>query len=298
VPTNEQRRQAAKRKLERQLANRASRAKRRRMITVISSVVAVVVVVGGIYLLVTTGQGSPTAAAASSSTTTSSPPTTTAAPGVPTNGPCKYTTTPSQPAPTGKNVGVPQDPNPTPKTGTVVVTLHTNFGDLPLNLDRAQAPCTVQSILHLASTKYFDNTPCHRETAYPSLKVLQCGDPTGQGTGGPGYNIPDENPTGLKAAPPTAGSTGSASIYPRGVIAMANTGQPNSGGSQFFLVYGDSQLPPKYAVFGTISTAGLATLDKIVANGITPGSDPSTGQPTPQDGMPKQTVTIQQAQAS
>ncbi|HWE88711.1 MAG TPA: peptidylprolyl isomerase [Pseudonocardiaceae bacterium] len=298
MPSNEQRRQAAKRKLERQLANRAARTKRRRTITIISSVLAVVIVVGGVYLLVTMGHSNSTASAASPSSTTSAAPTTTSNPGVPTTGPCKYTTTPGTPAPAGKTVGVPADPNPTPKTGTVSITLHTNFGDIPLTLDRAAAPCTVQSFLHLASGKFYDNTNCHRETAYPTLKVLQCGDPTGQGTGGPGYTIPDEKPTNLKAGPTDPSSGTASSIYPRGVIAMANTGQPNTGGSQFFLIYADSQLPPDYAVFGATSGAGLTTLDKIAANGITPGTDPSTGQSSTQDGKPKQTVTIQQAQVS
>jgi cyclophilin family peptidyl-prolyl cis-trans isomerase len=81
-------------------------------------------------------------------------------------------------------------------------------------------------------------------------------------------------------------------VYARGTVAMANTGQPHSGGSQFFLVYRDSHLPPSYAVFGTVSAAGLAVLDKIQQAGITPGTDPSTGQATPNDGKPKTPVTI------
>ena len=298
MPSNEQRRQAAKRKLERQLANRAARARRRKLIAIISTAAAVVVVAGDIYLVTTLAHGNSTASAANSSTTTT--PATTAT-GVPTNGPCKYTTTPSSPAPSGKDVGVPQDPNPTPKTGTVTVTLHTNLGDIPVTLDRAEAPCTVQSFVHLASSKYFDNTTCHRETAYDTLKVLQCGDPTGTGSGGPGYTIPDENPNNLKAAPTTANDTTDStpeSIYPRGTIAMANSGQANSGGSQFFIVYADSQLPPDYAVFGTVTPSGLKTLDKIAANGITPGTDPSTGQTTDQDGSPKQKVTIETAKVA
>ncbi|HWE90738.1 MAG TPA: peptidylprolyl isomerase [Pseudonocardiaceae bacterium] len=226
-------------------------------------------------------------------------PTTAAPSAVQTNGvsagPCKYTATPQTPAPSGKEVGLPDDPYPTPSTGTVTVTLHTNLGDIPLALDRAEAPCTVQSFLHLASSKFFDSTSCHRETAYPTLKVLQCGDPTGEGTGGPGYVIPDEKPTGLRPAQTNAGDP-PASVYPRGTIAMANTGQPNTGGSQFFLVYGDSQLPPDYTIFGAVSPAGLTTMDTITANGITPGTDPSTGQTSDQDGKPRQTVTIEQAQ--
>jgi cyclophilin family peptidyl-prolyl cis-trans isomerase len=126
----------------------------------------------------------------------------------------------------------------------VSITLHTSQGDIPLTMPRAEAPCTVASFVFLAQKGYFNQTPCHRLTAADSLKVLQCGDPTGTGTGGPGYTIPDENPTNL---PPAPGAQG-ASLYARGTVAMANTGQPHSGGSQFFLVYANSELPPSYAV--------------------------------------------------
>lgn len=296
MPSNEQRRQAAKRKLERQMARRVERAKRRRMTAVIATIVAVVVVAGGAYFLFTAGSGTP-AAAQSSATPTTKPP----APAVTSKGPCKYTSTPAQPAPAGKADGLPADPSPTPKSGVVQVTLKTTAGDIPLTLNRAEAPCTVQSIVHLVSAKFFDNTPCHRLTDYPSpnpLYVLQCGDPTGTGSGGPGYTIPDEKPKNLSPVPTTtklaAGATQSV-VYPAGTLAMANTGQPNSGGSQFFLVYKDSQLPPDYTVFGSIPAAGLTTLNQIAAAGITPGTDPSTGSTTPNDGKPKKAVTITQA---
>jgi peptidyl-prolyl cis-trans isomerase B (cyclophilin B) len=296
VPSNEQRRQAAKRKLERQLARRAERARRRRITAVAITVGAVVVVVGGIYFVATAGHGSSTAAASSSAA-----PTTTTAPPVTTQGACKYTTTPASPAPAGKNVGLPNDPAKTPNTGTAQVTLHTSAGDIPMTLDKAQAPCTVQSMLHLVTTKFFDNTPCHRITDYPNpnpLYVLQCGDPTGAGTGGPGYTIPDEKPRTLKAAPtttPVPAGQQAPVVYPAGTLAMANSGQPNSGGSQFFLVYQDSQLPPAYTVFGSVTPSGLSVLTNIAKAGITPGTDPSTGQTTPNDGKPKTPVIIKQA---
>lgn len=299
MPSNEQRRQAAKRKLERQLSRRQERAKRRRMTAVVVTVVGVVVVVGGIYLATTLGHGSNTAAGSSSTPATPTPP-----PSVTTKGACKYATTPSTPAPTGKNVQLPPDPAATPKTGTVAVDLKTSAGDIPMTLDRAQAPCTVQSMVYLIDQKFFDNTPCHRETDYPTpnpLYVLQCGDPTGSGSGGPGYTIPDEKPKTLKLAPTTApppSGQPAASIYPAGTLAMANSGQPNSGGSQFFLVYKDSQLPPDYTVFGTVTAAGMDTLNKIAAAGITPGTDPNSGQATPNDGKPKTAVTITQATAT
>jgi peptidyl-prolyl cis-trans isomerase B (cyclophilin B) len=300
VPSNEQRRQAAKRKLERQLTRRAERARRRRLTAVIVTVVAVVLVVGGIYVVATAGHGGSTAAASPSS---SSGPTTPTTPPVTSKGPCKFTTTPGAPAPAGKDVGLPDDPAATPKTGTAAVTLKTSAGVIPLSLNRAEAPCTVESVLHLVTKKYFDNTPCHRETNYPKppLYVLQCGDPTGSGSGGPGYTIPDEKPTGLKAAPSTtpvpAGQPASV-VYPAGSLAMANTGQAHSGGSQFFVVYKDSELPPSYTVFGSVSPAGMTVLNKIAAAGITPSTDPNSGSPTPNDGKPKKAVTITQAVAS
>jgi peptidyl-prolyl cis-trans isomerase B (cyclophilin B) len=205
---------------------------------------------------------------------------------------CDFTATPGQPAPAGHAEGTP--PNSADRAGTVTVTLHTTQGDVPISMPRATAPCTVASFAFLAGKGFFDKSPCHRLTDYPqpnALFVLQCGDPTGTGTGGPGYTIPDENPTGLKPAP----GGQNADVYPRGTVAMANTGQPHSGGSQFFLVYRDSYLPPNYAVFGTVPQAGLSVLDKIAAGGITPGADPSTGQANPNDGKPTTPVVINSA---
>jgi cyclophilin family peptidyl-prolyl cis-trans isomerase len=191
---------------------------------------------------------------------------------------CDFTATPDQPAPSGHDEGTP--PASAPRAGTVTVTLHTSQGDVPLTMPRAKAPCTVESFVYLAGKGYFNHTPCHRLTKASVLSVLQCGDPTGSGTGGPGYTIPDENPTDLPSSPAGDG----ASLYARGTVAMANTGQPHSGGSQFFLVYADSALPPTYAVFGTVSAAGMKVLDKVAAGGVAGGDG--------QDGAPKIPVTV------
>ncbi|MQA09542.1 MAG: peptidylprolyl isomerase [Pseudonocardiaceae bacterium] len=279
MPSNEQRRQAAKRKLERQLARRAERARRRRIVAISVTVVAVLAVVGGIYFFATQGdEGSNQSAEADSQDG-------------PSSGSCEYTRTPDEPA---KDVGLPRDSGQPAKSGTVKATLDTSQGQIPITMDRAKAPCTVQSMRHLIERKYFDNTPCHRATSSETLSVLQCGDPTGEGSGGPGYAVPDELPKDLKPAAQSSPRQ-PVSIYPRGSIAMANSGQKDSGGSQFFLVHKDSMLPPNYTVFGTIDKQGLATLDKIAAAGITPGQDPRTGQPTPGDGAPKQPVNITKA---
>jgi peptidyl-prolyl cis-trans isomerase B (cyclophilin B) len=263
VPSNEQRRQAAKRKLERQLARRAERAKRRRIWGVSSTVLAVVVVVGVVYWLVNLGPDEPDAAANPTDTETPT--------GETTEGACQYAASPDAEM---SAAGLPDDPAETPSTGTVNVTVTTNQGAIPITLDRTQAPCTVQSIEHLVSAKFYDGVNCHRLTAGEGLKVLQCGDPNGDGSGGPGYTIPDEPPTTLAPGP-----DGQTAIYPRGVIAMAKTQEPNSGGSQFFLVYGDSMLPPEYTVFGTIDPAGLTVLDTITAGGVAPGASPEDGAP-------------------
>jgi peptidyl-prolyl cis-trans isomerase B (cyclophilin B) len=280
VPSNEQRRQAAKRKLERQLARRAERAKRRRIWGVSITVGVVVVAVGVVYWLVNLGPNDSEAASNTDDTSTDANA---------TDGACGYTPDPSGEA---AAAGLPDDPAETPKSGTVAVTLKTSQGDIPMTLDREKAPCTVQSIEHLVKAKFYDGTGCHRLTATEGLKVLQCGDPKGDGTGGPGYSIPDEltSAQGLAAGPANPQDGSPTVTYPRGAIAMANGG-PNTGGSQFFLVYGDSTLPPNYTYFGTVDAAGLGVIDAIAAAGITPG------QNGPTDGAPTTPVTITQAVA-
>ncbi|WP_037074589.1 peptidylprolyl isomerase [Pseudonocardia spinosispora] len=266
--SNQQRREAAKRKLDRQQAHRAQRAQRRKQVAAVTAAVVVIAVIAAIVLVTvaSTTSSAPNAAGPPSVTTT--PP-----------GPCTFTATPEEPA--SRPVSLPTETNP-PKTGTVSVTVNTTQGVLPLTLNRAEAPCTVASFVHLATAGFFNNTPCHRLINMSGLKALQCGDPTGSGTGGPGYTIPDEPPNNL--APGQQG----AAIYPKGSIAMANTGQPNSGGSQFFLVYEDSQLPPEYTVFGTIGAPGIQALQKVAA-----GGDDGSLNPSPGGGKPKLATTLQ-----
>jgi peptidyl-prolyl cis-trans isomerase B (cyclophilin B) len=203
-----------------------------------------------------------------------------------THGPCQYTETPDDPA--VRPVSLPPDPRHTPDHGKVDVLVSTSQGSLPLRLDRAQAPCTVQSFVHLATQRFYDFTTCHRLTAYPTLKVLQCGDPSATGEGGPGYKFGDELPTTLPPAPNDP--TGKRRIYSRGLLAMANAG-PDTNGSQFFVVYGDSTLLPNYTVFGTVGAAGLRTLDKVAAGGIKPDTDTPPGT-TPVDGTPVLTTEL------
>lgn len=150
---------------------------------------------------------------------------------------------------------------------TYTARVVTNCGTIVIALDGKNAPHTVNSFAFLAAHHYFDNTPCHRLTT-SGIFVLQCGDPTGTGTGGPGYTIPDENLSGA--------------TYGAGTVAMANTGQPHTGGSQFFLVYANTQLPPQYTPFGHVRQ-GLDVLRAIAAAGSTP----------PGDGAPNAHVVIE-----
>ena len=256
MPTNEQRRQNAKRKLERQLERRAERARKRRQLAVTASVVAVVLVVGvAAVLFVTLRGGDETTQVADAGAT----PTDTPA------GLCTFAPDGTEPS----NPATPPTETDPPTTGEVPATITTSEGVVPVTLDRATGPCAVESFVSLASQSYFDDTPCHRLTT-SGIFVLQCGDPTGSGTGGPGYTINDEPPTDL--APATGAAAGSgAVVYPRGTLAMAKTAAPDSGGSQFFLVYQDSPLPPDYTVFGTIAPEGLTVLDQVADAGVEGG---------------------------
>ncbi|MET7283272.1 peptidylprolyl isomerase [Kribbella sp. NPDC005582] len=206
-----------------------------------------------------------------------------AAPTTGTSGPCGYTKTPDEPP--ARPVSLPPDPAHTPDKGVVKVVVATNQGPMLLSLDRAKAPCTVQSFLHLAKSRFYDFTTCHRLTLYPTLKVLQCGDPSGTGEGGPGYSYKDELPTDLPNWP--GDTTGTRKVYARGTLAMANAG-PNTNGSQFFLVFADSRLRPDYTVFGSVDRLGLKTLDKVAAAGTVISAD----NPDNLDGPPVRKTDI------
>jgi peptidyl-prolyl cis-trans isomerase B (cyclophilin B) len=150
------------------------------------------------------------------------------------------------------------------------ITFTTNQGEIIIETLPALAPLTVNALAALAQKNYFDNTICHRLTT-EGIFVLQCGDPTGTGTGGPGFNIPDENlPEPIE------------NNYPAGTVAMANAG-PGTSGSQFFLVYQDTTLGPDYTIWGTI-TSGLEIVQTIASAGVIDGGP---------DGAPATGVTIE-----
>ncbi|QWC85106.1 peptidylprolyl isomerase [Nocardioidaceae bacterium] len=184
------------------------------------------------------------------------------------SGPCTYTET-------GAAAVEVDLPSGEEATGNPRVTLSTNQGDVPVDLDTDLAPCTVASFLSLAEQGYYDDTPCHRlTTANAGIFVLQCGDPTGSGSGGPGYQFDDE----VDQLTDELQCSGNACIYPTGTVAMANAG-PGTNGSQFFLVYEDSPLPPAYTVFGQMSPAGLEVVQEIAAAGTVEGASPDDGPP-------------------
>ncbi|MFJ6570285.1 peptidylprolyl isomerase [Streptomyces sp. NPDC091292] len=168
------------------------------------------------------------------------------------------------------------------KSASYTMKLATTCGDIDIALDAKNAPRTVNSFDFLLNKGYLDHTKCHRLTT-AGIFVLQCGDPEGSGMGGPGYTIPDENLKDKRLK---------GNVYPAGTVAMANqyNGQTkegrDTGGSQFFLVYQDSQLPPDYTPFGTISDSGMKVLKKIADAGE------NTGQG---DGGPNATVVIDKA---
>ena len=259
----ERERQLARERHLRQAARRAERARKTRIRALAAGGVCVLLAIGvGTYFLVGTSGGKSAAASSSASPTASATSTAAATVAEPAHH-CTYTKSGTA----ARKVSLP--PSAPPYTASYQATITTNRGTIDINLLNSKATCTVNSFVHLAEQDYFNNTKCHRLTT-ESIYVLQCGDPTGTGTGGPGYEFGSEN---LKGA-----------TYPAGTVAMANTGQPNSNGSQFFLVYKNTPLPASYTPFGTI-TQGLPVIDAIAKA----GSDNSNGSG---DGHPKENVVI------
>lgn len=252
VTNDQRRRQLAREKYERQQKRRAeARQKARRRAAVIGAAVAVVVatlvglIVGGVFDTDKKDQAADPSALPSASPS----PKTSPSPEMAVDQKAKYT-----------------------------FALKTSAGDITVAMDAAKTPQTVNSFKSLADKGYFDNTKCHRLTS-SGIFVLQCGDPEGTGMGGPGYTIPDENLDSLGKA-----NDQGQVVYPAGTVAMANTGQPGSGGSQFFLVYKDSPLAPSYTPFGKIDATGVKVLEEIAEAGTADGG---------QDGAPKTEVKIE-----
>lgn len=267
VTQEQRRRQLAREKFLRQQQRRtAARRKSHMRNTVVASVLGVVVVGSVVSYATGVFKNDDKKANAGAEVTPSAAPTSKAPDpcGKPATGSVKSLSWKKEPAMT------------IDKSADYTMKMATTCGEMDLALNAAAAPHTVNSFDFLAGKGYFDHTKCHRLTA-EGIYVLQCGDPKGTGAGGPGYTIPDENlkDKSLKG-----------NVYPAGTVAMANqyNAQTKSGrdtgGSQFFLVYQDSQLPPDYTPFGTVSGAGMKVLKKIAAAGAQP-ADPQTGNTAP-----------------
>jgi peptidyl-prolyl cis-trans isomerase B (cyclophilin B) len=179
-----------------------------------------------------------------------------AAPTAPANA-CGYTAA----IPADRFKGIPVF-NATQAAQPYDVKFYTTQGVITVRMLTAEAPCTTFSFRFLASKGYYNLTHCHRLTV-EGIYVLQCGDPTGTGAGGPGYSFNDENLTGA--------------TYPAGTVAMANAG-PNTNGSQFFFTWKNTTLAPDYTPFGTV-IGGLDVLQKIAAAGDDQQNGPGDGYP-------------------
>jgi peptidyl-prolyl cis-trans isomerase B (cyclophilin B) len=288
-PTRDRQRAAARARLEREMAERAEAAKRRRRrVGTITGVVAgVVVVVVGIWvgLAVSGGHKKSTATPASSATAKPAACAWTPDPN-PTPSPSPTASTP--PNPNLKNVGTPAASGE-PRSGYRTMTFDTNLGTIVVTLDLAKAPCTSASFAYLVEKSFFNNTSCHRllntSTTDSSTgeaqeyHVLQCGDPSGTGQGGPTYTFADENlPANQRPA------------YPEGVVAMANSGA-NTNGSQFFFVFGDSTFDPNYTIFGKI-TQGLDLIKSVGAAGDDQAFASDAGGGHPKKPLTFKSVTI------
>lgn len=270
-----QRKLAAERH-QRRLARRAQRD--RRATTMTTAITAVVIVAGlavGGVLLAGKSSGTTGKPKATPSATASASPTPSASPTVAEPAThCVYTAAGTA----ARKVSLPSS---TPDyKATYTATVNTNRGAIVIDLLNSKATCTVNSFVHLAEAAFYNNTPCFRLTNSDSLYILQCGDPTGKGSGSPGYEFGNENLTGA--------------TYPAGTLAMANAGpqEPDSNGSQFFLVYKGSALPPDYTPFGKI-VSGLNILQTVGEGGYGKPLS-SAGGGAPKKKVQIESVTIKQ----
>jgi cyclophilin family peptidyl-prolyl cis-trans isomerase len=137
--------------------------------------------------------------------------------------------------------------------------LHTEAGDIEVELNAKETPITVNNFVSLAKKGFYDNTIFHR-----AIKgfMIQGGDPSGDGSGGPGYKFDDESFTGE---------------YTRGILAMANAG-PNTNGSQFFIMHQDYPLPKNYVIFGKV-LSGMDSVDKIAEAEVTASASGEISKP-------------------
>lgn len=273
--TRERQRAAARARLEKEMAQRAAAAKKRRQLQAgigagAGLLLVVVLAVWGISSLGDDETDTPQAGDDGQAAAD-----------------CVWNEIPAeQRSPTVKDVGLPPTTSP-PDSGTQLMTLDTNYGEIQVTMNLADVPCTAASFSHLASQGFWDNTKCHR--MFPGM--LQCGDPsaTGEGyrdtdgTGGPSYQFANENlPVDDRPA------------YPAGVVAMANSG-PDTNGSQFFFIYQDVELSPDYTVLGQV-TQGLEVIQEATEAGHDGAFEPSPGGGHPNNDIVINSLTVSEPQ--
>ncbi|MFG1608967.1 peptidylprolyl isomerase [Actinoplanes sp. NPDC049265] len=268
-------RAAARARLEKEMAERAEAArKRRQRQVIIASAIAVVVIAGGaVWLVSALGDDDKPKNEAGS------PPPGTVA--------CTWKPEAGGEAQGGaKPVDVGTPPPNAANTGKDTLTITSSLGPITATVDKSKTPCTASAFEFLASKKFWDGSKCHRMTTQ-GIKVLQCGDPTAKGkgyrqtdgTGGPSFRYAEENlPTNSGASTGPDGKPSGPPAYPVGSIAMAKTQEPASTGSQFFIVYGETPLPPDYTLLGSI-TAGMDVVQKIAKGGVDDANGPGDGHP-------------------
>ncbi len=276
---NRRERQLAREKHERQQARRAQAATRRKRNQRITAIIVIAaLVLGGVAYVVVFASSSSEPVAEAPTPAPTEPAPTEPAPTEPASTDPASTDEPiAEPAVLDCGPAIPTRANdisfdaPGEVAAADSLTLTTTCGDIVIALDE-RAPQTVGSATFLAEQGFYDAVGCHRLTT-EGIFVLQCGDPAGDGTGGPGYVVPDENL-------PADGAVN----YPAGTVAMANAG-PGTAGSQFFIVYEDTTLPPAYTVWGQV-TEGLDIVQEIASVGTEDGST---------DGRPRQPMVIETA---
>jgi peptidyl-prolyl cis-trans isomerase B (cyclophilin B) len=278
-------RRRARERYERQREERVERRRKIRQRTGIGFAVLVVAgLIAGLTVAFAGGSTPKSSAAAKPTATvsaTASPTSSTAAVTEPAHH-CTYTK--------GGNASKPVSLPPTNPdyTAAYKATINTNLGNIGINLLNSKATCTVNSFIHLADAGFWDSSQCHRLSTNDGLYMLQCGDPTAAasetlscssttlGTGGPGYEFANENLTGA--------------TYNAGTVAMANSGGSATNGSQFFLVYKNTDLPADYTPFGTV-TSGLDILQDVAKAGTS--CTYQAGGGVPKEKVIIKSVTIQ-----
>ena len=286
-------RAAARARLEREMAARAEAARRRRVLQArIGAGVAAVVVLGAVIWIIVAaaggGGGSQTAAGTVACSWVDPFPFQTATPGASGSPTPSASATPSgsasaSPSPTSNRVLPPgisdigTPPTTVPNVGYQVITFDTNKGPVKIEMNLSKTPCTAASIAFLAGKGYYNNSDCHRLVT--TIFALQCGDPSGTGSGGVTYTVADENLPKDKLP-----------AYHAGDVAMANTGQPNSNGTQFFFVYDNSQLQGDYSLFARV-VQGEDIIKTVAAGGDDGAFEAQAGGGHPNDKLTFKTVT-------